>query len=96
MRKNKEQEYWKYVEEISNKQCITCEFCFPKITDDIENETYEYDYSECICASHEGEVKYGTKLTEKQLMSSPKCWSLSLNEYLRISSQIEKQLKSKA
>jgi hypothetical protein len=85
----KEKEYWRLIEKDANKQCITCEFCFPEILDDDEKEEYYYDYSKCICASHEGIVEYGEKLNEEQLMSCPDCWSLSLDEYIKTAKRLE-------
>lgn len=85
----KEEKYWRVIEENANKQCITCEFCFPEMSGDEKKEEYYYDYSKCICASHEGVVSYGEKLSEEQLMSSPECWSLSLGEYIKTSKKLE-------
>lgn len=85
--KKKEEKYWKTIDEKANRQCITCKFCFPEIRDDIENENYIYDYSKCVCT---GEY-YGKNLTENDLMSYPDCWSLSLDEYIRIAGRLEEK-----
>ncbi len=95
MKRISDKEYWIMIDRLANKQCITCEFCFPKIISNNEKQEYEHDYSETICASKIGLVPYGEKLEEKHLMSFPDCWSIGFDEYVRVAQIIEKETKCK-
>jgi len=95
MKQTKEKKYWEEIISRANKQCITCEFCFPNVISHDDTETYEKDYSKCICATHGGQVEYGQRLSDKQLMNEPDCWSLGLDEYIRVAKQEKGKTKCK-